>query len=321
MNKIISVFGSPLSGKTTFIMKASQYLSSFNKRVIIIFANMNCPHIPMLSPDKNFEDKSLGKLLSDITISQDDIKRTLIIHSSNANIGILSYLQSENSRTYSDFTKERIADFLNLLRPMADYILIENSFFLENDFLNYQLLSSADKIITLIRPSLSDVLYYQSLSPFLSEIENLNSDIKVISLRKDEDGASIIKDKMGAEYEIIYLESLENQMKEASLFRPLTGKDSQYYKDSLKKIITLATDEKQADEIISNKQGLFARFKNNKKINKAYTVSDKKKGFLNKLNKKDKSKLSNNTKFIPFNQNIKKQSFFKKIKIGFKKSK
>ena len=68
MGKIIAVWGSPSSGKSTFSIKLAKELASKKKNVIIVFADNNCPVIPTLIQKEN--SKSLGNILSAVNLTK-----------------------------------------------------------------------------------------------------------------------------------------------------------------------------------------------------------------------------------------------------------
>ena len=76
--KIIAVWGSPHSGKTTFATKlATAIYSSFESTVITLYTDLETPVIPVLFPfDKNEDLGSVGYPLSKTEVEQGDTSRT-----------------------------------------------------------------------------------------------------------------------------------------------------------------------------------------------------------------------------------------------------
>lgn len=73
--KIIAVWGSPHSGKTTFATKlATAIYSSFESTVITLYTDLQTPMIPVLFPfDKPEDLGSIGYPLSRTEVEQSDI--------------------------------------------------------------------------------------------------------------------------------------------------------------------------------------------------------------------------------------------------------
>ena len=78
--KIIAVWGSPHSGKTTFATKlATAIYSSFESTVITLYTDLETPVIPVLFPfDKNEDLGSVGYPLSKTEVEQGDIINNLV---------------------------------------------------------------------------------------------------------------------------------------------------------------------------------------------------------------------------------------------------
>ena len=78
--KIIAVWGSPNSGKTTFATKlATSIYSSFESTVITLFCDLETPVLPVLFPfHKTEELGSVGVPLSKTEVEQGDIISNLV---------------------------------------------------------------------------------------------------------------------------------------------------------------------------------------------------------------------------------------------------
>ncbi len=85
MGKMIAVWGSPASGKTVFSIKLAQTLyhrSRGKNAVIVVFADVRTPTIPVVFPNFKSEDVySVGEVLSKPDINTDDVvSNMLVIH-------------------------------------------------------------------------------------------------------------------------------------------------------------------------------------------------------------------------------------------------
>ena len=99
--KIIAVWGSPHSGKTTFATKlATAIYSSFESTVITLYTDLETPVIPILFPfDKNEDLGSVGYPLSKTEVEQGDIINNLVTVKDMQNFGFLGYKTGENKYT------------------------------------------------------------------------------------------------------------------------------------------------------------------------------------------------------------------------------
>ena len=100
--KIIAVWGSPHSGKTTFATKlATAIYSSFKSTVITLYTDLQTPMIPVLFPfDKPEDLGSVGYPLSRTEVEQSDIINNLVTVKEMQNFGFLGYRTGENRYTY-----------------------------------------------------------------------------------------------------------------------------------------------------------------------------------------------------------------------------
>ena len=148
--KIIAVWGSPHSGKTTFATKlATAIYSSFESTVITLYTDLQTPMIPVLFPfDKPEDLGSVGYPLSRTEEMQ--------------NFGFLGYRTGENRYTYPKFGKAKAEDLLNALCRLADYVIVDCTSDLEGNILAQTAIEKADQIIRLSSPDLCSISFFLS---------------------------------------------------------------------------------------------------------------------------------------------------------------
>ena len=164
--KIIAVWGSPHSGKTTFATKlATAIYSSFESTVITLYTDLETPVIPILFPfDKNEDLGSVGYPLSKTEVEQGDIINNLVTVKDMQNFGFLGYKTGENKFTYPKFGKAKAEDLLSELCRLADYVIVDCTSNLNENVLAQTAIEKADQILRLSSPDL------QSSSFFLSQL-------------------------------------------------------------------------------------------------------------------------------------------------------
>ena len=164
--KIIAVWGSPHSGKTTFATKlATAIYSSFESTVITLYTDLETPVIPILFPfDKNEDLGSVGYPLSKTEVEQGDIINNLVTVKDMQNFGFLGYKTGENKFTYPKFGKAKAEDLLSELCRLADYVIVDCTSNLNENVLAQTAIEKADQILRLSSPDL------QSISFFLSQL-------------------------------------------------------------------------------------------------------------------------------------------------------
>ena len=100
MGKLIAVWGSPGSGKTTFSVKLAEALynrSRGKSAVIVVFTDIITPTIPIIFPNFRSEDVfSVGSILSKPDFFADDVVSNMVMTKDRMNLGYLGYKDSEN---------------------------------------------------------------------------------------------------------------------------------------------------------------------------------------------------------------------------------
>lgn len=163
--KIIAVWGSPHSGKTTFATKlATAIYSSFESTVITLYTDLQTPMIPVLFPfDKTEDLGSVGYPLSRTEVEQSDIINNLVTVKEMQNFGFLGYRTGENRYTYPKFGKAKAEDLLNALCKLADYVIVDCTSDLEGNTLAQTAIEKQIRSSACPRPT-SAVSAFSSLS-------------------------------------------------------------------------------------------------------------------------------------------------------------
>ena len=99
MGKLIAVWGSPGSGKTTFSVKLAEALynrSRGKSAVIVVFTDIVTPTIPVIFPNFRSEDVfSVGTILSKPDFFADDVVSNMVMTKDRMNLGFLGYKDGE----------------------------------------------------------------------------------------------------------------------------------------------------------------------------------------------------------------------------------
>lgn len=169
--KIIAVWGSPHSGKTTFATKlATAIYSSFESTVITLYTDLQTPMLPVLFPFEKPEDLgSVGYPLSRTEVEQSDIIASLVTVKEMQNFGFLGYRTGENKYTYPKYGKAKAEDLLNALCKLADYVIVDCTSNPEDNTLAGTAIEKADQIIRLSSPDLCSICFFLSQLPVYSD--------------------------------------------------------------------------------------------------------------------------------------------------------
>lgn len=171
MKKIVAVWGSSGSGKTTFATSIASLLYGSGKeenRVAIVYADQNTPAVSYLFPKcKKDGLRSLGVPLSKPVIDKKDVLKNTVTVPGKRNLGILGFIDGENVYSYPSFSEERIKQFTELLGEIVDYVIFDCPCDANNLFTVFAL-DHADIIFNVVNPDLKSITWSSSAYPLLS---------------------------------------------------------------------------------------------------------------------------------------------------------
>ena len=228
--KIIAVWGSPHSGKTTFATKlATAIYDHYQATVIVLYCDLETPTLPVLFPNAKPEDiGSVGVPLSKTEIDTDDVIKNLVTFKERQNFGFLGYRESENKFTYPRFGKAKAEELLDTLCTLADYIVVDCTPNLENNVLSAIGVEKADQVIRLASPDLSSISYFLSQLP-VYEDSKYQRDAHIIGLNTPNADAFMpieeARSHMGeVSFTLPYSQTVKEQMQKGTLYEPTKDK-------------------------------------------------------------------------------------------------
>lgn len=238
-NRMIGIWGSFGSGKTTLSIKMAKYLSDLKFNTILVFDDILCPTIPTIGQNlKKQEEKSLGNILIG-NIDQEIIKDNIVTLDNNKYLGLLGYKKGDNYKSYPEYISEIVEDFLLHLRHMADYVIIDCSSNIKDNIFTDTVLRHGDKVITLSTADLRGLSYFNSSLPLLIDDEYaLNKHLNVVSNIQDFQDKETINNILKGKG--IYLEhtgEISDQYIDKRIFEDLVTKESKEYNSNLKLIM------------------------------------------------------------------------------------
>lgn len=171
IGKILAVWGSPGSGKTTFATKlASAIYERHKKTVIVLYCDFETPVLPVVFP--NFKREylaSVGMALSKAEMLQNDVIQCLVTIKGKPNFGFLGFRDGENKNTFPRFTRNKVEDLLDTLRGISDYVIVDCTSNLENNILAATALELADMTFRLTSPELKSISWNLSQMPLYTD--------------------------------------------------------------------------------------------------------------------------------------------------------
>lgn len=263
MGKVIGIWGSPNSGKTTFSIKLARELAKENS-VIAVFPDIVCPVIPTIVGQMDSE-KSLGNILSSAKLTQEEIFKNSVSIEKFKNLGIVGYAEYENIFSYPQYSETRAIEFINELRYLADYIIIDLSSNFTVDLLSTTSLERADKVIRLNSSSLKDLSYFNSHLPLLSDSRfKANKHINILSKFKSYDAINELNELYNIQAYFEYSEEIREQSLCNELFNSLSTKEEINLKSNLKTIMDIIEPKEKIENDKVVKKRIFNIFKRGK---------------------------------------------------------
>lgn len=224
--KIIAVWGSPNSGKTTFATSlATTIYDTYSATVIVLYCDLEAPVLPILFPNEKSEDLgSVGVPLSKTDIETDTIVANLVTMKARQNFGCMGYKDGENRYSYPKFGKAKAADLLDKLCGLADYVIVDCGSNLDGSPLSATAMEKAWQTIRLASPDLKSISWYISQTPLYKEsgirwdehIQGINTPNTDVYMPVEE-AKSHLKD---VSFTVPYSHHIKEQMQKGTLYEP-----------------------------------------------------------------------------------------------------
>lgn len=228
--KIIAVWGSPNSGKTTFATTlATAIYDTFNATVIVLYPDLETPVLPVIFPNEKSEDLgSVGIPLSKTDIETDIIVQNLVTVKNKQNFGFIGYRVGENKYTYPKYGRAKAEALLDRLCAIADYVIVDCPSSVEGNPLALTAMELSRQTLRLASPDLSSISWYISQMPIFKDM-NLRWDDQIQGINTPnadvympvEEAKSHLQD---VSFTIPFSRSIKEQMQRGALHEPSPDK-------------------------------------------------------------------------------------------------
>ncbi len=164
MSEIISICGSPNSGKTTAALKIALEIYELDnqKQVIFLSPDQTVPSLAYILPHtKDSELYSVGAALDKTDVRREDVLCGINNIKALSNFGILGFKAGENRYSYPTPTEDKVQGFFNAVNGIADYLVIDCTNY-PDDLISQYAKTHSDMIIQLIAPDLKCMSFYPS---------------------------------------------------------------------------------------------------------------------------------------------------------------
>lgn len=169
-NRVLAVWGSPSCGKTTIAAKIANYVADKGFEVALLLCDTDAPPLPLLvSPSEIETEKSLGSILAAAKVTESLVMQNLITFKKNEHIAALGLTKGENCFSYPKYTQIQAKELIEVLKKIADFVVIDCSCHLSDDILSTVSLIEADCVLRLINCDLKSISYLSSQLPLLAD--------------------------------------------------------------------------------------------------------------------------------------------------------
>lgn len=229
MSKLIAVWGSPQSGKTTLAVKLALTLyERYKSTVILLHTDMETPVLPVLFANRKPDELySVGAPLSQTEVTKDEVIRAMNTVKGRQNFAALGFKDGENVNTYPQFDGQRIDSLFKVLKDLADFVIVD-CVSGRGNLLSDRTLVNADEAIRLATPDLRCMSFYASQMPlYLDPKYRLSEQAQGLTLTQAdvylpvEDVKQYLK---GVSFTLPYCRDLRQQMEDGLLLKSVADK-------------------------------------------------------------------------------------------------
>ena len=236
---MLTVWGSPGSGKTVTAVKLAKALADKKKNVALLLCDMTAPMLPCICPPAELEcERSLGGILAVPHISDALIKNNCVTHKRMPYLTILGMKKGENEYTYPPYTEQQAIELLDGLRKLALYVVVDCGSYIANDILSAVALMESDAVLRLVNCDLKSISYLSSQLPLLKDHKwDADKQYKVASNVKSNEASEHMEQVLGnVVFQIPHSPELAAQVLSGNLFADLALKDSRGFRKEIEKI-------------------------------------------------------------------------------------
>ena len=167
MGKVITVWGSPGSGKSMFSCILAKALTRDKRKAIIINAEISVPMLPVWLPEQIIQtNASVGQVLSSVEIDTTLVASHVTVLKSYPFIGLMGYSAGENPLSYPEVKYAMVLQLVNAAARLVDFVILDCSSSMTNVF-TPAAIESGDLVIRLLTPDLKGVNYLKAHQPLL----------------------------------------------------------------------------------------------------------------------------------------------------------
>lgn len=195
--KIITVWGSPASGKTILSLALAAKIAKEKKNVIVLNGDKLIPGLSVYMPMDTFTSKdSIGPLLMSNRYTDIELAQRMKTHPKSEFLAFMGLTSAENYITYHEFSKESVIRMINKLSTQCDYLIIDGTSNPLENMVTLTALEAADNVIRIITADTKGMTYakaaqniyrddrfkYDKHITVLGNVKNISPETEIMSV-------------------------------------------------------------------------------------------------------------------------------------------
>lgn len=259
--ELITVWGSPGSGKTTLSLEiAKLFAKQTQKNCLVIFTDDLTSPLNYLFPSLEDKGGSLGKIIATAGFYQDELIKSLVYHPDYKYLCFLGYRKNETRYNYPEISEMQVLDLFVSLGQMVEYVIVDcKTDFSVEPITQYAL--NEGKCIQVGGGDLKSISYFQNMHYLTKAYDGIRErNCKVVNNLWDFDVWRAVAEQYG----------------DVDFFFPFCMEIQEHYLEE-KSLLSL-NDSKYNREFISELSGLIDYLSNEPLNKQKYLQKDKNKG-------------------------------------------
>lgn len=243
--KIITVWGSPGSGKSLLATALAAILAEKNANVIVFNGDTLVPSLKMFCPSKVIDSKkSIGPLLMSGRYDDAAFAERLISHPECEYIAYAGMAPTDTYITYSEFERPYVIQMANKMAQLADYVIIDGLSNPLKDMMTLIGLEISDIIIRVITADTKGILYQDAARSIYREAKyKMDEHITILGNVHDVSPVSEVMSVSG-KYDFIlkYSPEVENHFIAGQLIKDLKTSQGRSFEKNVRKLARRITE-------------------------------------------------------------------------------
>lgn len=223
MNTLVTITGSPGSGKTTYASALSSALAKRGNHVLLASADFNCPALGVwASGEKTVV--SLGRLLTFVPeLTAQDISGNVTVSEANPYLALAGYAAGEKADFYNPINEREAAGFLSAAGELADITIIDGTDY--GDALTEVAADEAQFSITILEADPRGLLWLRSRPDRTPRNQNQRQLVIPFQRNSFDPLDSILKSMAIKAFAVLpYTDEARHKLDECALFEPYRNK-------------------------------------------------------------------------------------------------